>query len=199
MKKGSVIKRVNLFKWINDNHIDIALLQETYCVQECASKFSKQWNGSIYHSHSNSKHARGFCILLDTKFKGTVQSVSCDNEGRKILLNIKCDDSEYTIANVYCPTDQRERVKFLSDCIERVNSNKTVSSSLILECDMNCVQWPSDRSSKKVDITSESLRDLKRSLNVKDAWKMLYPDSVDFTYIDPSFRHANSRLDILCI
>ena len=28
---------------------------------------------------------------------------------------------------------------------------------------------------------------------------MLYPDTVGFTYIDPSFRHANSRLDILCI
>ena len=56
----------------------------------------------------NSRHARGVCILLDTKFKGTVQSVSCDNEGCKILLNIKCDEAEYTIANVYCPTDQRE-------------------------------------------------------------------------------------------
>ena len=118
---GFVKKSVNLFKWINDNHIDIALIQETYCVQECDSKFSKQWNGSIYHSHSNSRHTRGVCILLDKKFKGTVKSFSCDTEGRKILLNITCDEAEYAIANVYCPTDQRENMKFLSDCVEWIN------------------------------------------------------------------------------
>ena len=43
------------------------------------------------------------------------------------------------------------------------------------------MQWSSDRSSKKIDITPGSLRDLKSGINVNDAWKMLYPDIVDFT------------------
>ena len=92
---------------------------------------NKQWEGSLYQFHSKSRHAKGVRILLDKNFIGTVISFSCDNEGRKFLLNVKCHEEEYAIANVYCPTDQRERRKCLSASIEWINSNKTDGSSLM--------------------------------------------------------------------
>ena len=49
------------------------------------------------------------------------------------------------------------------------------------------------------DKSSETLRKCKNSLNVTDMWKYMNPDTNDFTYIDPSFRHMNSRIDILCV
>ena len=39
----------------------------------------------------------------------------------------------------------------------------------------------------------------KNSLNVRDAWKLMNPGTSDFTFIDPSFRNNNSRIDILCV
>ena len=61
------------------------------------------------------------------------------------------------------------------------------------------MQWPSGKSSNKVDITSKSLIELKRSLNVTDVWKLLHLDDRDYTFIDSSFRNNNSRIDILCV
>ena len=52
-------KRLSLFRWINDHSVDITLLQETYCTKDYESKFSKQWAGRIFHSHTDSSHSRG--------------------------------------------------------------------------------------------------------------------------------------------
>ena len=86
--------------------------------------------------------------------------------------------------------------KYVFSVIARIG---IMNSFLILGGDVNCVQWPSDKSSNKVDITSKSLIELKRSLNVKDVWKLLHPDDRDYTYIDSSFRNNNSRIDVLCV
>ena len=81
-------KRHTLCHWLNDQQTDIALIQESYCIKSFKSNFGKQWNGKIYHSFSNSKHARGVCILLSEKFNFKLLSCHHDNEGRKILINI---------------------------------------------------------------------------------------------------------------
>ena len=192
-------KRLSAFQWIKEHNIDIALIQETYCTEEFKRKFNFHWRGEVYHSNTDSKHSRGVSILISDLFKGKVVSSCNDNAARKLLLNIEYDDNVYTIVNLYCPNDQGERVRFLSDCPHWVNTNRIMNSFLILGGDVNCVQWPSDKSSNKVDIASKSLIELKRSLNVKDVWKLLHPDDRDYKYIDSSFRNNNSRIDILCV
>ena len=105
-------KRISVFKWISDNHLDIIFVQETYCVQKFESIFSRQWNGEIYHSFTNSKHARGVCIMLSRNVSGSIISTHNDNLGRKLLLNVTIDDNMYTLVNVYCPTNLPERARF---------------------------------------------------------------------------------------
>ena len=78
-----------------------------------------------------------------------------------MLLNIEYDDNIYTIASLYCHNDQGELLRFLSKCTEWVNSNRIDGSYLVLGSDMNCVHWPSDRSTNKIDSISKALRDLK--------------------------------------
>ena len=63
---------------------------------------------------------------------------------------------------------------------------------------MNCIDQPSDRKSFLTDKSSDSLRELKRSLDITDMWKCMNSDTIDYTYIDHSFRNWNSRIDILC-
>ena len=101
--------------------------------------------------------------------------------------------------NLYCRTDQWELVRFLSECIQWVKANRVAESHLILGGDMNCVEYQSDRSSFMLDKSSDVLRDLKCSLNVCDVWKSVHPDDIDFTYIDPSYRNYNSKIDVLCV
>ena len=191
-------KGISVFERINDHDVDIALIQETFCVKEYKKKFNFHWKGDVFHSHSDSKHSRGVFVLLSSKFKGNVSSYN-DTRGRKPLLNIEHDDDIYTVVNLYCPNDQGERLRFLNESADWVDANGIENSYLILGGDVNCVQWSSDRSSNKVDSTSELLANLKRSLSIKDVWKLLHPDDIDFTYIDSSFRTNNSRIDILCV
>ena len=83
--------------------------------------------------------------------------------------------------------------------MEWVNSNRIDGSYLVLGSDMNCVHWPSDRSTNKIDSISKALRYLNLSLDVKDVWRFFHPDTNDFTYIDPSTGGINSRIDVMCV
>ena len=134
--------------------------------------------------------------MQSNKFKGKVVSSHYDTFGRKLLLSIEYEDDVYTIVNLYCPNDQGERLTFLNECADWVNEHRVDNRYLKLGGDVNCVQLSLDGSSNRVDNTFKSLADLKRSLSVKDVWKLLHPDDIDF-YIDSSYRKNNSRIDIL--
>ena len=56
-------KRISVIEWINGHNVDIALIQETFCVKEYKKKFNFHWKGDVFHSHTDSKHSRGdvFC------------------------------------------------------------------------------------------------------------------------------------------
>jgi hypothetical protein len=80
------------------------LIQESYCTKDFEKRFRLQWNGNIYHSYTNSKHAnlsKSVCILKRKEFKGSVIKFIKDNEGRKILIEIDIDGHTYTIVNLY--------------------------------------------------------------------------------------------------
>ncbi len=192
-------KRLSLSEWAKVGNLDIILIQETYCTSRFSSVFNRLWKGEIYHSHTDSKHSRGVCIMINHKFNCKVLSYHYDDKGRKLLLNFEYGDDKYTVVNLYCPTDQREREIFLNDCIGWINSKRINDSYLILGGDMNCIDSPSDRVSNMTDKSSRSLRNLKRSLCITDMWRFLHPDKCDFTYVDPSCRNYNSRIDILCV
>jgi hypothetical protein len=139
------------------------------------------------------------CALLKKSFRGKVTNVVRDTVGRRILLNIDDNGMIYTLVNIYCPSILKDRIAFLNDCSNWVQANRIPGSSLIVGGDVNCVAWSTDRSSLETDKSSLSLRHLKTTRNLTDAWKLMNPDTTDYTYIDPSFRDRNSRIDIICI
>ena len=51
---GDNVKRHQLFKVLKDKCVDIAMLQETHCCQECHSMWEREWGGKIYCSHGTS-------------------------------------------------------------------------------------------------------------------------------------------------
>ena len=63
-----------------------------FCTEDFGSTFNRQWEGHVYDSYSDSKHARGMCILI-----------------RKESIVVKCDLTEYKSSNkchknmLYCP------------------------------------------------------------------------------------------------
>jgi len=191
-------KRISLFEWINDQQIDIVLVQESYCTEDFEKRFRLHWDGDIYHSFTNSKHAKGVCILVRKEFRCNIIKIIKDNEGRKMLLKIDIDGDCYDIANLYCPTVLKDRIEFLRKCTDWLHANVRDDSNLIVGGDVNCIDWPTDRVSLETDKSSVYLRKLKNKFNITDIWKIMNPHTRDYTYIDPSYRNRNSRIDILC-
>ena len=121
-------KRITIFKWLDDNEIDIALLQETYCVENFISNFKRNWKGKMFHSPSNSKHAKGVCILFRKELcVDVVNFYKDDDDGRKILLNVDVDGTNFTIVNVYCPNFPNEREEFINNIKSWVGKVKIVT------------------------------------------------------------------------
>ena len=46
---------LSLINWIRDNHIDVTIVQETFCTEYFIPKFNFHWKGVIYHSCTDSK------------------------------------------------------------------------------------------------------------------------------------------------
>ena len=191
-------KRISVFKWINENNIDIACLQETYCTNTFESKFSRLWNGKVYHSVSNSSHARGVCIMIKKECSCKVLNVTRDDAGRKVMVNIEIDNVPYSVVSIYCPNNISERIEFLNSTINWINEYKS-SNNLIIAGDVNCVTAVYDRASKLIDKSSATLIQFMSNLNLSDMWRKLNPEIRDYTYIDPTTRHSDSRIDVVML
>ena len=61
-------KRISLVNWITDNGIDVTFVQETFCTNNFVFTFNWHWAGEIYHSNTDSRHARGVCIVIGKNF-----------------------------------------------------------------------------------------------------------------------------------
>ena len=72
-------------------------------------------------------------------------------------------------------------------------------SNLVIGGDFNCVNDWNDRTKQKLDKSSEVLTKLKSKHNLTDIWRQIHPDKKSYTFIDPSRRDSNSRIDFfLC-
>ena len=53
-----------------------------------------------------------------------------------------------------------------------------------------------DRTSKTLDKSSIELSNLKSHFNLEDVWRHCHATEIEFSYIDPSSRCHNSRIDL---
>lgn len=192
-------KRNAIFRWVQDNKYDICCFQETYYTKSNHVKLSKGWSGISFHSFSNSAHSRGVSVLLSKNLNASVISSHSDNFGRIVLVNIKIENRIYSVVSLYAPNDVHGRIMFYKQLLTFVNMHAISMNRLIIAGDFNCKLTERDSNSGILDRSRNILKDVMSKLNVKDIWRSLNPDMLDFTYIDPSNRVRNSRIDyIMC-
>ena len=84
-------KRLTLIEWITKCNLDIVLLQETYCNDKTYSLMSKEWNGEIFYSTTDSCHSRGVAILINEKIcqrqDYNLMNSFSDKQGRRVSVN----------------------------------------------------------------------------------------------------------------
>ena len=69
----------------------------------------QNWGGKIIFSHGMER-ARGVRVMLNPNSLFQVESVEIDREGRFIVAKL---DEDYSIVNIYAPTDYRQQPAFI--------------------------------------------------------------------------------------
>ena len=121
-----------------------------------------------------------------------------DKNGRSIILEIKLDNQNLVLANVYAPNDILQQIKFYQ------NLNQTLrgfsDNNLIIGGDFNCALTPKDRRSVKQGSNKHTvinkIGNPCPNFALTDIWRELNPLAQSFTstWHDKAFE-SKSRLD----
>lgn len=191
----NIKKRQSIDTWAYENKIDILCMQETYCTTNFIKDFDKQWQGKVIHCCSDSNHSKGICIFIKKGLNFELINHYEGENGRKLLINCKINDVEFTFVNLYCPCDSKLRTEFLKHVGKWIKRKSHHDENLVILGDLNTVDSNVDRSSGSLDGSSSTFTNFKTSLNVCDTWKELKPNIPGYTWINPGNLRMRSRID----
>lgn len=157
-------KRDKKFSWLEDNKTNITLLQETHFIEKREELYDRKWNGKAIHAFSDSPFSRGVSVLFNKECIIDILNVHKSNDGRKLLVNAKIDETLLTIVNLYAPNKESDRIAFFNSLNTFISSHTPQDSKLIIGGDFNCnLNKENDKSCKK-------LSKLTNKLDLVDVW-----------------------------
>lgn len=175
---------------------DIVFLQETHFRnEEDCFHFNKEWNGNFVFSPSPSPQSGGVGIAFSTSFKGKIDQIRKDLEGRYISALVSFPDSTCVrFCNIYAPNSPRKRVSFFNNLYNMTRGNQSV----LLAGDFNSIEKNVDRSGVSTNSSChvgwQELKAFTASRNLGDAWRDIYPQSPGHTWGHPG-KEQSSRID----
>ena len=111
---NNCIKCRKIFKWLHRQTAHCYFLQETFSTEQSINTWRSEWGGNILYSHG-SNHSKGVMILVNPGYQlDVIRSIKSKN-GRSIILEIKLDNQNLVLANVYTPNDSPREIKFYKD------------------------------------------------------------------------------------
>ena len=126
-----------------------------------------------------------------------VESVEIDQEGRFIVAKL---DEDYSIINIYAPTDYRQQPSFIRT-LSQLLMSKTNLSKVIIAGDWNTGLSKLDKSGGlpwKETNYRNILLNLMKELNLTDIYRAIHPSTRTYTYESKSLR-LKSRIDFFLV
>lgn len=114
-------------------------LQETHCIEKKDEfQYNCNWSEKSIYAFSDSNFSRGGSILL--KKNARVESLDTRKsvDGRKLLFNVKINEQNVTLVNVYASNKDTSRIFFFKRLKTYINIHKLLQSHVILCGDFNC-------------------------------------------------------------
>ena len=107
----SATKRKALFTWLNERRYDIIFLQETYSTADVEDIWRTQGRGKLFFAHG-SNHSCGVMILVRSDLDFNPRTISCDDEGRSIIIEAEVQGSPFLFVNIYAPKKVQDQCRF---------------------------------------------------------------------------------------
>ena len=200
---GDKTKRRSIFHWLNKNHKGITFLQETHSTLISEKLWKHEYQGEMYFSHGTCG-SRGVAILIPDYLNATINNKITDMTGRFILLDIKIDDQDFVLVNIYAPTKDKQ-----IEQIELINLIKNhliefIDCNIILGGDFNaCLNPEVDKhggSKEDVSEYAKEIIELNQEFNLIDVWRVMNPTEKRFTWRGNTKKgRVFSRLDFWLI
>ena len=105
---GQKPKRIKIFKYLKREYKGLICLQETYSTPKIEKKWAKEMGHQykFYFSHGTS-NSKGVCIIVPKPLVKNITNIHHDNEGRSVTLQFHLAGKNYTIINIYAPTQDK--------------------------------------------------------------------------------------------
>ena len=193
------VKRKTCFSWIKEKKIDIAFLQETFCIETFKNTFDNDFRGKVFHGVTDSTHSRGVCIMVREGLEFTKINEHRTIDGRRVLVNANINGNDITLVCLYAPNTVKDRSQFFDKSRLWIEKYALFKNSMILAGDLNCCLRDCDRRPivNIHDNSRKSLQKLIDELELYDSWSKLH-NTPGYTFFDKRTGGA-SRLDyILC-
>ena len=187
-------KRNKTLHFLKKSNASIILLQETFCTNELQPIIDAEWTDYvIYHNCTNSPHSRGVSVLFKKTLNVEVLDTYKSPDARLLLMNIKINDSIFTVANMYAPNTINGRVDFFTQHTKRIKQFASFNSNIFVSGDMNIFLTQNDKSSRVIDadLSRKRLLTMMDYLDVNDELK-----NFGYTCISKG-NNSKSRIDYI--
>ena len=112
--------------WLNERRYDIIFLQETYSTIDVEDFRRTQWRGRLFFAHG-SNHSCGVIIVVRSDLDFNPRTISCDDEGRSIIIEAEVQGSPFLFVNIYAPNKVQDQSRFFDKL------NKTIEDCVLNE------------------------------------------------------------------
>lgn len=134
---GSKVKAKRILSALLRSQADVIFLQETHKTTAQTDIF-KCKKFSLQMQAPGTSKARGVAILISAALRPELLSSECDPTGRYLFLNVKLNNTLYTLASIYSPIDKQ--LEFLECALHKLTSFS--QGPVILGGDLNVVEDP---------------------------------------------------------
>lgn len=186
-------KRVKIFKYLKQQKIDIACLQETHFSTTSCPKYFAAHYPQVFLANASTKH-RGVLIAISKTVPFICSKQIADPNGRYLILQGTVQDNEVTIMSYYAPNTNPG--PFLSHVCSLLRPHQR--GTLLLAGDSNVTLNPSlDKYPLDHKPPSAAAKSFSQSLQNCDLihiWREFHPLSRDYTHYSHP-HHSHSRID----
>ena len=187
-------KRRELFKWLREKKVDIALLQDTHWTPQLSNYITSEWGYRAYFA-SYKSNARGVAILLNNTFEFEVKDTKSDIYGNYIFIEMELPGIiTLIIGSIYgpnsdCPEFYHGIEAILND-FENPNVIMAGDWNFTLNQELDNLHYKNKNNPK----ASKTMLELMLANGWVDYWRVFYPDRKKYTWsLKSPAKHA--RLD----
>ena len=186
-------KRLDVFNYLREKRYSMYLLQDVHLLEKDIKTIRAEWGYDII-LNSISSQSRGVLILLNSLHEYDIKEIIVDDNGNFIVLNVKIDNRNFSIVNIYGPNqDKPNFYNIIGRELKQLNNPYTLIAgdyNLVLDFQADTHNYVYDNNPN----AKESLIDLINEIGLVDIWRDMNPEERRYTW-----RRTNplkqSRLD----